>query len=396
MEDDASSSLCACNAGGLHVVYNDQGTASKYNHSRPCCAVMIVLSFTSYRSVVSISEPAQIVPAMDERKRDAELMVPDQQEDNPPMATDASLASNIDMNAVRLTLSPILLAESHASHVIHSPATTNGTLLGSPYGSPSAGHLFPYVLTAEVQPHLSHPRASSNGNPFICCPSPAPGILSGSPTHSLNSTSPTSRGPVSFLPSSPSYSYPPPTFVSQRHPLALSLSSDSYFSPASAFHSHLRSQSLISPISSASHLENSLEAQSVVSSNQSVMESLVTFRSPSHGIGTNRHSYSDGDVLNASSLLSPYHFSYQRRRRNSSGSERLRRHSHGTHGNHSNSLGDASSLHRTRRRSHDARDEPVELLENLRVAATSPRTSNITPSQFHFVPIRVLSPTENP
>ena len=405
---------------------------------------------TNIRSLVRILEPAQIVPDMEKKRRSSDYMVPDQQELSPPTSIEASLASNLELNAVRLSLNSMLLPESRGSQMIG--ATGNGPSLSpthSPYGSPSSSLIPSFVYESST----SH-GSLSGGNPFVCSSSTS--FLSTSPTNSLSSSSPTHSlnlqlGGLTFHhPSSPSHSYPPPSLVCHRHPLTLSLSNESYFtsssSPSSSLNSlnqshapspsssqqptHSQSHSFSHPqthllhpnlssqflfpttTSSSSHHRHQQETiseqpQRMVSSGQDVMESLVTtIRTGSHSTAnrhgtsssSNRHSYSEGERLyvNPSLLLPPNRSSHNhhRRRRNSSGSTsepRVRRHSHGT-SNPSYSLSpDPLSVRRQRRRSHDARDEQADLLESLRAVA-SRRNSR---TQSPFVPIRVYGPNSD-
>jgi len=352
---------------------------------------------------------AQIVPDVD-RHKSQDCTVPDQLEDESPeaVAMETSLASNVEMNAVRLTLSPMLLAEAHGNHMIHPiESHASHTLAGHsglgtgpmpvspPVGicpaSQGAGHFMPYTLTEIPHVHLSFPRISpSNRNPFIHPCSSAPAFFNASPTNSLGPSSPTtSFSSVSMAPpSSPPQSYPHPSLVCHRYPLTLSLSDDSYFNSSLPTqpqvnshpysHSHIHSQ----PHTNGNR-EDSQIGNRVVVSNQSVMESLVTVRTSSNTRGSNRHSYSEGENpglrLPASS---------PRQRRNSSGSEQRRRHSHHTYGNSSSVLSaDATSIRRHRRRSHDARDERADILESLRVVAARQTSQN------QCIPIRVFGPS---
>ena len=356
------------------------------------------------RSKVRVSEPAQIVPDLEDKHRESDFTVPDHQEDGHlPMATDeANLASNADMNALRLSLSPIFLSESHT----HRTFTTNGlsSPINSPYGSPN---FMPNIFTEfPIAPsHMPHPRPSSNANPFLCLSTPV--YLNGSPTNSLgfSHSSPTNShgfphssptnslgfphssptnslglSPTNSLnlgvsihpPTSPSYSYPPPNVICHhRFPLALSLSTDSYFT-VSPPGSH--QQAFQFPTMATPHEVDGSERQSVIVSNQNVLESLVTVRRSSNGNGSNRHSFSEGEQPNPNFLSLPLPGA-PRRRRNSSGSDqRMRRVSH--------SSGDL--IRRARRRSHDAGDERMDILERLRMEAN--RWNSRTQS-------RVLGPT---
>ncbi len=191
----------------------------------------------------------------------------------------------------------------------------------------------------------------------------------------------------------PSHSLPP---LHHHLPLALALSSDSYFSLSSSPNSsglssptshlpnpsslvHTRSAFLFPHTSSSSSSlhrpqDVRMEPQSVVVSDQSVLDSLVTVRSARNGRmgrNNNRHSFSEGDDSNPNFLSLPSNHTHShthsgptRTRRNSSGSEtRVRRLSHGNQSLSPSS--DSLSLRRQRRRSHDARDGQMDLLESL-------------------------------
>ena len=371
---------------------------------------IIALSLSQSRSVITTSELtyAQIVPDVD-RHKSQDCTVPDQHEDDSPeaIAMETNLASNVEMNAVRLTLSPIIHpVESHTGHPLTGhPGLGTGPMSGSPPAgicpmSQGAGHFMPYSLTEIPHVHLSYPRISPlNRNPFIHPCSSAPAFFNASPTNSLGPSSPTaSFSSISMAPpSSPPQSYPHPSLVCHRYPLTLSLSDDSYFNsshptqpqvhphptqppmyPHPYSHAYMYSQPHTNGIR-----EDSQNSDRVVVSNQSVLESLVTVRTSSSSRGSNRHSYSEGETP---SLRLPS--SSPRQRRNSSGSEQRRRHSHHTYGNSSSVLSaDATSLRRHRRRSHDARDERADILESLRVVAARPT------SQSQCIPIRVFGPS---
>ena len=404
-----------------------------------------------------------MVPDID-KSSPADCTVPDQ-DDSPSasltMATAFSYTSSIDMNAVRLTLSPMLFsaataAESHGSHMIsHSndgvhmvnqPMALQAiSVATSPHGvmtaSPNSSHFFPYVLTEVPPSHLPRPRASAgaNQNPFIQpCSTPPSSVYSSSPTGFPNSSSALSSrrrvthevpGVNQSSPTAPSGS-----LICHRYPIALSLSTDSYFtssSPSSSSSSssssslppqpmHIASHSSggnppFSSYGSPSHLShsslspNSVREQvhrhiaataapsstssrgryeSVIVSNQSVMDSLVTVRtSPSHhSVGSNRHSFTEGEALSPHLVVpspSASSSSSQRRRRNSSGSEqRIRRHSQpqGVYAATTSLDSSVLSVRRPRRRSHDARDEQMEILERLGLVAGNPngrRTSRV-------------------
>lgn len=335
-----------------------------------------------------------------------DCLVPDAQMDTSPTTSfiGASHASNVDLNAVRLTLSPMLLSESHGNHV--GVATFHMPISLSP-NSPNATPFVPYVLTDFPPPHVQRPRpSSSTRNPFaqICSSSSAFLSANTSPTHSLNLSNslPGMSSNSAANNTSPSHSYPPPpSLVCHHYPLALSLSTDSYFSssPNSSnnVHQHrsnsspnTNSRSMLSFHQGASNVEQSLPTNRLASTN--VMDSLVTVRTSRSSVpqgasvtfstSSNRHSFSGAErVSHHLTVPASTHSQTQRRRRNSSGSEqRSRRHSTHIMSSPSNPVSSVQGMRR-RRRSHDARDEQNDLLESLRVAATR-RTSRGHPSPF--------------
>ena len=374
--------------------------------------------------------------------------VPDQQGDSSPRFsfndhTLPSLApSNIDLNAVRLTLSPILVTEPHVSHgitshhahtagvaTLHMPVLNTSPVPMTP-GSPTglSGPFVPYVLTDFPPNHIQRPRPSSSTssqNPFIQQSSSH--FVNTSPSSSLNVTQRTnslgnfprtvSNNINTFPHSSPSSTFPPPTFLCHRYtggPL-VNLSGDSFFSSSNSSLGESSQQSIDSlNINPQSHILFTLGDTStvnqtpgvesrVVVSSQNVMDSLVTVRPTRHSFSgvtmgpvsasssSNRHSFS-GERLSPQHIIpASTHSQAQRRRRNSSGAEqRVRRHSHHTFsGTHHGSL----DMIRRRRRSHDVRDECNELLEGLRAAST--RRVSRTQSTPFSVPIRIQlsSPT---
>ena len=374
-----------------------------------------MLFFMYHRSTRQIAEHAQVVPDSVVRSKSEDCMVPDQEDEVSPTTHSLPQLStpNIDMNAVRLTLSPMLIADldSHSNHPIHMPVLGSSPVHMTP-SSPTAvtGPLLPYFLTDFPPTHAERPRPSFSGhNPFVS-PVPSSTLLPNiSPSNSLN-TRQHSNSLVNLPESppanthasphgSPLSSYPPPAFVCHRYPVTLSLSGDSFFSTHTESRIHGNDRLPTSEQAQHSSMDDSntgpRTVESRISPSQSVMDSLVTIR-------PNRHSFSAGvsvdsirSPLNRHSLsserLSPQHFipasthsQTQRRRRNSSGTERVRRHSHqAVSGSAVTSLEGT----RRRRRSHDIRDERTELLEGLR-AASSRRTSRTHSNPFS-VPIRI-------
>ena len=345
--------------------------------------------------------------------------VPEPQDDS--SLGEATNASSIHMNAVQLTLSPMLLANSNTDHVINSrQLVSTGTagvatmhmlspIATSPINiSPTClntGTFVPCILTSFPPTHVHRPRPSPNENPFLQIYSLDSVSSNTSPTHSVNAppiSPPGSQTLASNLfSSSPSHSYPQ-SLVCHRYPLTLSLSTDSYFtaSPGSSGEhtptaTHSGSQ-FLSQNSSFPH-RSFQHSQRVVVPDQSVMDSLVTVRTSrhslaganvsinaarhSHGVGHGRHSFSEGDRPNPHLLIPPQtHSQSQRRRRNSSGCE------HSVSQSPTNRSGSSSDLRRHRRRSHDARAEQGELLASLNAAASRRRRSHSSPFQ---VPVQI-------
>lgn len=375
-------------------------------------------------------------------------MVPEQQDDSSlSLLGEPTNASSIHMNTVQLTLSPMLLAESHADHnmmINSSQLVSAGTpglarmhvlspIATSPINispnSLSAGTFVPYILTDYPPTHVHRPRPSSNGNPFLQVSFSDTAPSNTSPTHSLN-IAPISPPNVSTghqtltgnpISSNPLNSYPQ-TLVCHRYPLTLSLSTDSYFSssPGSSgehtpthhhgfFHPSPQSSSQgLSQNSSLLH-RSYQHSQRLMVHDQNVMESLVTVRTSRHSLagasvtisaarsthGHGRHSFSEGDRPNPHLLIPPQtHSQTQRRRRNSSGCEHSVSQSPTSAVNGS---GSSSDLRRHRRRSHDARAEQSELLVSLNAAASRRRRSHSSPFQvpvqIHYSPPVTQAPT---
>ena len=399
------------------------------------------------RSVITNSELsyAQIVPDVD-RCKPQDCTVPDQQEEDSAVAMETNQASNIEMNAVRLTLSPILLGgEAHRGHMIHPIESHGGHVFAGPSGlgagpisvsppvaiSPTlqgAGHFTPYTLTEIPPVHLPYPRPSqSTGNPFVhTCSSGSPTFFSASPANSLGPSSPTtSFGGVNMIPlTSTSHSFPPPSLICHRYPLTLSLSNDSYFYSPLSPHTHpfsTQSQVHTHPILTQSQAHShSTVTQPHIHTHPTLAQPpmhshsypLSYMHSP-HSIGyredgrnSSRIVISSQSVLDSlvtvrtvsSNMQNSNRHSYSegqrlnispRQRRNSSGSEQRRRHSHHTYGNGSSVLSaDTTSFRRHRRRSHDERDQQADILESLRSVATR------RPSQTQCIPIRVFGPAD--
>ena len=134
------------------------------------------------RSIVELAP--QVVPDSMGPVRMDDCMVPEQQDESSLSSLgEATNASSIHMNTVQLTLSPMLLAESHADYVINSSQLVSAGTPGvarmhvfspiatSPINiapnSLNAGTFVPYILTDFPPTHVHRPRPSSNGNPFL-------------------------------------------------------------------------------------------------------------------------------------------------------------------------------------------------------------------------------------
>lgn len=387
------------------------------------------------KSIVDLAP--QVVPDSNGPIKMDDCTVPEHQDDSSlssPLG-EATNASSIQMNAVQLTLSPMILAESHSERAINSSQLVSPETAGvarvhmlspvstSPINiSPNSlttGSFVPYYLTDYPPTHVHRPRPTSNGNPFVQIYSPQSVSSSSSPTHSITLpvSPPTVNTGNNALSSNLSSSSFPPPLLCHRYPLTLSLSTDSYFSTSpgsSGEHtpthhhgfSHASTQSngqFLSHNNTPSH-RNFQHSLRVAVSNQNVMDSLVTVRTSRHSVAGasvtinttrsgqqhGRHSFSEGDRPNPHLLIpSQTRSQTQRRRRNSSGCE------HSVHQSPSSVIsrsGSSSDLRRHRRRSHDVRAEQSELLASLNVAASRRRRSHSSPFQ---VPVQIqYSPPE--
>lgn len=345
--------------------------------------------------------------------------VPEQQDDSylsSPLEEMHS-TSNMHLNTVQLTMSPVLVAEPYSGQLgtanvaaVHmlSPLITSPVNV-SP-SSPGTEPLVPYVLTG-VPSHTQRSRSTSNGNPFAqlysslssCnmsdassssyAPSNSPSNIGLSETHTLSGTP---SATSSF----------PPAFIYHRYPLTLSLSTDSYFSSSPENTTEDRpahhTVSHSTPVTTSLYLSPNISSprrnfQDSIINNQNDDDSLVTVRTshhsqtgasvricssrPGHTQGHGRHSFSEGDRPNPHLLIPPQtHSQTQRRRRNSSGCEQH------VHQSTTSMTNRSSSSSRHRRRSHDARAEQGELLACLNAAASRRRRSHSSPFQ---VPVQV-------
>ena len=348
--------------------------------------------------------------------------VPEQQDDSYLSSSFEEIhsTSNMHLNTVQLTMSPVLMAEPYSGQLgaanvaaVHmlSPLIASPVNV-SPSSPPGTEPFVPYVLTGVP----SRSRSTSSGNPFTQfyssvslnnVPDTSPPSNGYAPTNGPSNISQSEAHTLSSIPSATS-SFPP-GFVYHRYPLALSLSTDSYFSssPENATEDrpahHTVSHS--TPVSTSPYLSPNISSphrnyQDSVVNNQNDEDSLVTVWTsrtshhsltgasvrfcstrPGHMQGHGRHSFSEGDRPNPHLLIPPQtHSQTQRRRRNSSGCEQ------NVHQSTISMTSRSGSSSRHRRRSHDARAEQDELLACLNAVASRRRRSHSSPFQ---VPVQV-------
>lgn len=264
---------------------------------------------------------------------------------------DASVASNIHLTALRLSLSPQAL--SPEVFLGSTPTGTFANLNSSPVGSPNSLLLFQDTL------------AYSSGNPFLCTTSAhiQPFISSAG-----LSTSPQSLTGLSSLhihSTSPSNSFPPPSYI-HRIPVTLSLGTD-YFQHASSAPS---ASMVLFPSSNGMDLSRPQDTP------------------PGNPCVSSRHSSVDSELPSSPHLLQlPQNHQHRRRNSSSSVEQAVRRYSQTTRSISSGRQnGPETGGEQQRRRSHDVRAEQAELLEGLRIAAAARRSS----ANNHY--IRVFGP----
>ena len=374
-----------------------------------------------YRSTTIILEPSpQVVPdSMDPIKMD-DCIVPEQQDESSISSSlsEMTISSNLQNNSVQPALAPILPARFDADHMIN-----NNQLFSVGAGDIAGVHLLSPVITPPVTAGINSPTTLQysigdfvpaqvhqprSGNPFIAHYSSGAAARINPPiipqhTHTQN-PSPTSSLLSSYQ----------EDVVYRRYPLALSLSSDSYFSssspagssgcaptlssnfsltvPQSSFQSPSRNFRRM-PIGAAQHSQG----RTTITDNDHV-DSLVTVRMSRHSLAGasvtistarsgrvhGRHSFSEGDRPNPHLLIPPQTRSQaQRRRRNSSGCEHSVHHSPTSVGNRSGSSSDL----RRRRRSHDSRADQSDMPTYSLIDVTSRRRrSHSSPFQ---VPVQI-------
>lgn len=374
----------------------------------------------------------QVVPDSTEPVGMDDCTVPEQQDDSylsSPLEEMHS-TSNLHLNTVQLTMSPLLVAEPYSGQL----GTTNvaavhmlSPLVASPVNvspsSPGTEPLLPYVLTSVPSHTQRSSTSTSNGNPFAqlyssLSISNTSDMRSGyAPSNSPSTTSMSETHPLSGIPSVTSNF--PPAFVYHRYPLTLSLSTDSYFSTSPENTTEDRpvhhAVSHSTPVATSLYLSPNISPhrtfQDSIVNSQTDDDSLVTVRMshnsqigasvricssrPGHSQGHGRHSFSEGDRPNPHLLIPPQtHSQTQRRRRNSSGCEQ------NVHQPGTSMTGRSSCLSRHRRRSHDARAEQGELLACLNAAASRRRRSHSSPFQVpvqvHYSPPTTQSSRTNP
>ena len=339
----------------------------------------------------------QVVPdSMDPIKVD-DCIVPEQQEDSTSSLGEMTFSATLQNSSVQLAHGPIYPATFHADHTINT-----GQLISVRTGDFARVHLLNPVVAADL--HAPQPRTVSSGNPFIPRYSSAATSLVTGVTH-INLPSPQNTAILNSLGPSSSLNSSQLDTVNHRYPLALSLSTDSYFSTPSGCAStqadavslslppsnvQSSSQGMRMPVGRAQHYR-----QPRVSVTDNYVDSLVTVRMsrhslagasvaistarPSHAHG--RHSFSEGDRPNPHLLVPPHtHSQAQRRRRNSSGCE----HSvHQSPTSLANRSGSSSDLRRRRRRSHDSRAEQTDLSTSSDVVPRR-RRSHSSPFRVPF------------
>lgn len=321
-----------------------------------------------------MTEHAQVVPDSVVHSKTDDCMVPDQENDLSPPPT----APSIDMNALHLTLSPMLISDldSHSGHLsLQSPVhTTPGSL------SSMTGPFVPYVLTDFPPSQVERPLPLfSTHNPFLG--------QSSSPFTSPSSLRLSPRSHSSNLPdthTSSLHSFPPQSLFCHRYPVALNLSSESLVQNDSSRGDRQTDHHVMMTVDESTTPTGTVDSR--LSPSQNIMEGLVTIRPSRHSFSSaidsipapiHRHSLSCERLH----LVATHNQTQRQRRNSSSGSDRVRRHSSQTV-----SMNSASSLDalRRRRRSHDVNDERSELLEGLRIASNR-RTQSVPVS----VPIRI-------
>lgn len=322
------------------------------------------LSSALPRSTHHVTEHAQVVPDSVVHSKTDDCMVPDQENDLSPSHT----APSIDMNALHLTLSPMLFTDH-----LQLPVLSTSPVHTTP-GSPSSmtGPFVPYVLTDFPPSQVERPSPLfSTHNPFLgqsssSFASPSPSRLSPR-SHSSN---PPDTHPT------PLHSFPPqPLFCHHRYPVALNLSNESLIQNDSRG-DRQTDHHVMMTVNEATTPTGTVESR--LSPSQNLMEGLVTIRPSRHSFSSaidsipapiHRHSLSCERLH----LVATHNQTQRQRRNSSSSSDRVRRHSSQTV-----SMTAASSLEalRRRRRSHDVNDERSELLEGLRMASNR-RTQSV-------------------
>ena len=285
--------------------------------------------------------------------------VPDHITDPSSTPMDASVAANIHLTALRLSLSPQALSpEVYLGSV--PPGTFESHLNSSPVVSPNSLLLFPDTL------------AYSSGNPFLCGAQPYMPLtgLSSSPQSFPGFSS------LHIRSTSPTNSFPPPSFSSpylHRIPVTLSMGTDYYHQ-----HSASAPPSLYQPASVVLFPSSNGGGADLPRSQDTTP--------PGNPCVGSRHSSAEELPVSPHLLQLPQQQQQHRRRYSSSSVEQqvARRYSQTTRTGRQNGI-EMGRGEQQRRRSHDVRAEQAELLESLRVAAAARRSS-----AHHY--IRVFGP----
>eukprot|EP00731_Ephydatia_muelleri_P032214 Em0023g721a len=197
--------------------------------------------FRPLRTIETVPEASQIVPDV-EGMGEEDCMVPDHSTDASSASArpiDGSVAANIHLTALRLSLSPQALNPD-----VYLPPGTFANLSNSPVASPNSLLLFPDTL------------AYPSGNPFLCTNGAHAQPFMSSTGLSTSPPSVPGFGSLHIHSASPSSSFPPPSYL-HRIPVTLSLGTD-YYQHSSSAPSSLHQPASMMLFSSSSSTGNSL------------------------------------------------------------------------------------------------------------------------------------------
>ena len=281
---------------------------------------------------MSLCEPEQIVPdSTEDRVADHNI-----HSCRRKATFGINVASNVNMNALQLNLTPLLVAESHASHVTTTTPNMGMFSLGVPVGGSPPLTVPPPVVFSDIlsQHHHPHVRTSPRHIP-IPIPIPIPTSSSYSPSHSLhhhhhhvNPFLPSPNNNSSFIPVSLSSSPPgpggppvlaplgppPPHSVAPTGPP--SISSGSPVTPTSppqtSPHSSLTSPvtfggnvSLIAP--NPNNISNNISSYPLVCHRYPLTLSLSSSTSSTSSNSTSTNSYNNSySLLHSNNISNPY------------------------------------------------------------------------------------------